>query len=242
VSRIPALDGEPLDEPFAASLRPSRYAVERAHPLAANDGRSFSAVSRATLRFILEPDEAMALLDGKPPPSWRDVVRPYLIGNDLTKDPEQLPSRAVIDFGRRTLDQAMEFPEALEIVRERVKPARDKVRRLTYRRYWWRFTEPLNEMRAAIAPFERYIASPAQAKRIQFSWVGAHVCPSNIVTVFAFDDDYAMGVLSAFARHAWLTAGWSTLEHRTRYTPSTVFVTYPWPPQPTLAQRQACAR
>ena len=96
-------------------------------------------------------------------------------------------------------------------------------------------------MREAIEPFERYIASPAQAKRIQFSWVGKHVCPSNLVTVFAFEDDYAMGVLSAFAHHSWLTAGWSTLEDRTRYTPSTVFATYPWPPQPSPAQRQAIA-
>jgi hypothetical protein len=96
-------------------------------------------------------------------------------------------------------------------------------------------------MREAIEPFERYITCPAQAKRIQFSWMGTGVCPSNLVTVFAFNDDYAMGVLSAFAHHAWLTAGWSTLEDRTRYTPSTVFATYPWPPKPTGAQRDAIA-
>jgi hypothetical protein len=227
----PVLDGKPLDKPIAASLRPWRYAVERSHPLTANDDHAFFGCLPGDLGFLLEPDETAALLDGKPPP-WRDVVRPYLIGNDLTKDPEQRPSRWVIDFGHRTLEQAMQFPEALDIVRQRVKPARDKVRRPSYRQHWWRFKEPLTAMRNAIAPFERYIASPAQAKRIQFSWIAKHVCPSNLVTVFAFDDDYAMGVLSAFAHHAWLTAGWSSLEDRTRYTPSTVFATYPWPPQP----------
>ena len=229
-----------LDEPIAGSLRPKRYAVERATPLAANEGHAFFGCLPGDLGFVLRPEEAEALLDGKPP-AWRDVVRPYLIGNDLAKDPEQRPSRWVIDFGRRTLEQAMEFPEALDIVRERVKPARDKVRRPTYRTYWWRFKEPLKEMREAIAPFERYIASPAQAKRIQFSWMGTSVCPSNLVTVFAFEDDYSMGVLSAFAHNAWLTAGWSTLEDRTRYTPSTVFATYAWPPNPSAAQRDAIA-
>jgi hypothetical protein len=234
------LDGEVIDEPIVASLRPWRYAVERAHLLAANDGRSFFGCLPGDLGFILDAEEAAALLDGKPR-SWRDIIRPYLIGNDLTKDPQQRPSRWVIDFGHRELEQAMEFPEALDIVRQRVKSARDTIRRPAYRRYWWRFKEPLKEMRAAIAPFERYIASPAQAKRIQFSWVGKHVCPSNLVAVFAFDDDYSMGVLSAFAHHAWLTAGWSTLEDRTRYTTSTVFATYPWPPQPSRAQRHAVA-
>ena len=236
----PVLDGRLLDEPIAASLRPWRYAVERARPIAANANRSFFGCLPGDLGFILEPKQASVLLAGKPP-AWRDVVRPYLIGNDLTKDPGQQPSRWIIDFGHRTLEQAMEFPEALEIVRERVKPARDHVRRATYRRYWWRFKEPLREMRAAIAPLERYIASPAQAKRIQFSWVSKDVCPSNLVIVFAFDDDYSMGILSAFAHHAWLTAGWSTLEDRLRYTPSTVFSTYPWPPTPSVAQRQAVA-
>jgi hypothetical protein len=215
----PVLDGDPLDEPIAASLRPRRYAVERAHPLTLNDGRSFFGCLPGDLGFLLESDEAAALLEGKHL-AWRDLIRPYLIGNDLTKDPEQRPSRWVIDFGHRTLEQAMQFPEALELVRQRVKPDRDKVRRPGYRRYWWRFKEPLTAMRKAIEPFERYIASPAQAKRIQFSWVGKHVCPSNLVTVFAFEDDYAMGVISAFAHHSWLTAGWSTLARATRPAPS----------------------
>ena len=78
--------------------------------------RSFFGCLPGDLGFILEPQEALELLEGKPP-EWRDVVRPYLIGNDLTKDPEQHPSRWAIDFGHRTLEQAMQFPEALEIVR-----------------------------------------------------------------------------------------------------------------------------
>jgi hypothetical protein len=63
----------------------------------------------------------------------------------------------------------------------------------------------------------------------------------ELLAEFAFDDDYGIGILSAFAHHAWLTAGWSTLEDRLRYTPSTVFATYPWPPAPSPAQRQAVA-
>jgi len=194
----PTLDGRVLDEPIAASLRPWSTAVERARPLPANRGCAFFGCLPGDLGFVLEPEEARTLLAGKTD-SWRQVIRPYLIGNDLAKDPEQLPSRWVIDFGHRSLDEAMAFPEALAIVRERVKPSRERVRRDSYRRYWWRFKEPLREMRTALEPLQRFIASPAQAKRIQFSWVTKDVCPSNLVTVFAFDNDYAMGVLSGFA-------------------------------------------
>ena len=46
---------------------------------------------------------------------------------------------------------------------------------------------------------------------------------------FAFDDDYSMGVLMSRAHDAWAWAQSSTLETRLRYTPSTVFETFPWP-------------
>lgn len=95
-------------------------------------------------------------------------------------------------------------------------------------------------MRDAIAPLNRYIASPAQAKRIMPSFVPVRVCPSNLVTVFAFEEDYHLGVLGSFAHDRWLRGGWSSLEDRLRYTPSTVFATFPWP-EPSAGQRDAVA-
>jgi hypothetical protein len=50
-----------------------------------------------------------------------------------------------------------------------------------------------------------------KGKRILLSWVDATVCPSNLITVFAFDDDYADGILSSFADQTWLAARWSSL-------------------------------
>lgn len=119
----PVLDGHRLDEPIMSSLRPRRYAVERARPLAGNDGRAFFGCLPGDRGFILQERQARELLADQP---WarREVIRPYLIGNDLTGDPAQQPSRWIIDFGRMSLEQAMEFPEALEIVRREVKPAR----------------------------------------------------------------------------------------------------------------------
>ena len=222
------LDGASIDEPIAGSLRPWSVAVERAAMLPQNEGYAFFGPIPGASGFVLDLEEAAQLLIGKPA-EWRTVVRPYLVGDDLAKDPQQRPSRWIIDFGHRSLEEAQLFPEALDLVRERVKPQRDVVRRETYRRNWWRFSEPLREMRTAIAPLSRYLACPAQAKRILFSWVDPSVCPSNLTTVFAFDDDYAFGILSSAAHQTWLAAGWSTLEDRLRYTPSTVFSSFAWP-------------
>ncbi len=84
-------------------------------------------------------------------------------------------------------------------------------------------------MRAALLGLERCIAGTATGKRPLFTWCEPEWCPSNAVNVFAFDDDYHLGVLSSTAHTAWAWARSSTLETRLRYTPTTAFATFPWP-------------
>jgi len=84
-------------------------------------------------------------------------------------------------------------------------------------------------MRRALSPLPRYIAGVAQGKRILFAWQDPWTCPSNLINVFAFADDYAIGVLSSAIHGDWARAQSSTLEDRIRYTPTSAFETFPWP-------------
>jgi len=84
-------------------------------------------------------------------------------------------------------------------------------------------------MRTALAPLDRYIAGAAQGKRILFAWQAPWTCPSNLTNVFAFADDYAMGVLSSTIHTEWARAQSSTLRVDIRYTPTSAFETFPWP-------------
>ena len=132
----------------------------------------------------------------------------------------------------------MRYPAALALVRERVKPERDANRDKGFREHWWRFGRPRGEMRKAIDGLSRYIAGNAQGKRFLFCWVDHSVCPSNLTNVFAFDDDYAMGVLTSSIHGAWAHSEKSTLEDRPRYTPTSCFETFPWP-QPDERGRES---
>jgi hypothetical protein len=96
-------------------------------------------------------------------------------------------------------------------------------------------------MRQALYGFERYIAALAQGKRIFFAWQEAWTCPSNLTNVFAFSDDYSLGVLSSTIHHEWAKAQSSTLEDRFRYTPTSAFETFPWPDPISDAQREQIA-
>ncbi len=212
---------------ISTRLRESKLAIEEYEPLPENRGRSFQGPIPAG-SFYLDIDEAEMLL-ARPEPAYADVVRPYLIGDDITEEPQQRPRRWIIDFEMRSLEEAAAYPAALQLVRERVKPERDKNNREAYRRNWWRFAEPRPGMRKALAPLSRYIAGNAQGKRFLFAWQEREVCPSNLTNVFALEDDYAMGVLTSVVHQTWAQSEASTLRIDLRYTPTTCFETFPWP-------------
>ena len=59
-------------------------------------------------------------------------------------------------------------------------------------------------------------------------WCEPSWCPSNLTSVFAFDDDCSMGVLSSRIHTVWATDQSTKLETRPRYTTAS-FLTFPWP-------------
>ncbi|MFO7243713.1 MAG: class I SAM-dependent DNA methyltransferase [Actinomycetes bacterium] len=232
------LDGKRVDG-ITPSLTPAFGDEWVPVPLAENKGKCFQGPIPVGDGFVVGAKEAQALL-ARPEADYSSVVRRYVIGDDLAKRPDQSPSRWIIDFATRSLEQATAFPAALDLVRVRVKPERDTNRDKGFREFWWRFGRPRGEMRRAMAELDRYIAGTATGKRLLLGWQSSEVCPSNLVNVFAFDDDYSMGILLSRAHDAWAWAQSSTLETRLRYTPTSVFETFPWP-RPTEAQRTAVA-
>lgn len=169
-----------LDREEVARITPSlrqRAGPESAAALAANSGRSFQGPIPAGDGFVLDRDEAERVL-ARGEASYEEVVRPYLTGEDIADDPAQGPRRYVIDFGMLSLEEASQYPAAIKIVRDRVKPRRDRNRDRGFRTHWWRFGRPRPAMRTAIRDQHRFIAANAQGKRIHFTWQDPATCPS----------------------------------------------------------------
>lgn len=225
---------------ISSSLRSAAAASENPSRLVANSGRSFQGPIPVGAGFVLTADEAGTLLE-RSEADYRRVVRPYLVGDDLANDPGQAARRWIIDFATMPLEKAAAFPAALTVIRERVKLERDGNRDRGFREKWWLFGRPRGEMRVAIASLSRYIAGNAQGKRILFVWCEPTTCPSNLTNVFAFDDDYAMGILTSRCHGEWARTQSSTLRVDIRYTPTSAFETFPWPPSPAPAHRDAIA-
>ena len=189
------------------------------HRLAANAGKSFIGSYVLGMGFVLEPDEAQRLIEKNP--RNKDVLFPYLNGEDLNSRPDQSPSRWVINFFDWPLDRdsapedyegpvAADFPDCLAIVEEKVKPERIKNSRKERRERWWQYAEKCPALYRTIAGMERVLAillhkhqfSPAFVNpdgrflaRLYFHLMVLHVC--NLVPV-----------------HTWAWHGSSTLENR----------------------------
>lgn len=233
------LDGEPVDG-ITPELRIPAHSTGNVAKLKANKGRCFQGPIPVGDGFIITAQEAQKLLH-QTDANYRDVVRPYLIGDDIAENPRQEPRRWIIDFAQKPLEAAAKYPTALTIVRQRVKPGRQTNPRKARRERWWLFGEQAAGMRVALGKNTRFIAGIAQGKRLLLAWANAWTCPSNVTNVFAFEDDYAMGILSSSTHNAWAWSRSSTLKADLRYTPSTVFETFPWPFPATDTQRERIA-
>jgi hypothetical protein len=78
-------------------------------------------------------------------------------------------------------------------------------------------------------------------KRPIFVFLAGEIRPSNLVQSFALPDDYSFGILQSSVHWLWFITKCSKLTERFRYTPESVFDTFPWPQAATVKQIDAVA-
>ncbi|WP_248583034.1 DNA methyltransferase [Nocardioides sp. InS609-2] len=209
--------------------------VWKPKPLRTNAGLCFQGPIPGNKYFIVDSAIATGLI-AEGDADYASVVRPYLDGDDITSEPTQSAMRWTVDFGVLPLEKASAFPRALAIVRDRAKESSSGLKGL-----WWRFHRPRPAMRAALADLPRFPATARHSKRYVLTWCTPEVMATDATNVFAFDDDHSMGVLLSKAHEAWAWSRSSTLETRLRYTPTSVFMTFPFPDPVTDEQRERVA-
>jgi len=223
------LDGKPVD--FISSRLDDEPEAEPKR-LPQNEGKAFIGDYVRGIGFVLEPEEAEALLAKDPRNA--DCLFPYLNGQDLNSHPEQKPSRWVICFHDWDLERARQYPDLLRIVEERVKPERVRLRGpgdKRNREYWWQFGAYRHEMRRAIAPLRRVLVRSRVSELHALAFVPKGYVYGDATVVFAFDDDYHFALLQSSVHEVWLRKQASSLRTDIRYTPTDCFDTFPFPPE-----------
>ena len=230
-----SLDGAPVSS--IHSDLTAGIELTRAQRLATNSGIAFQGVTKVG-DFDISGDVALAMMaQGNPhgrPNSH--VIRRWINGADITQRSRNM---WIIDFGDMSLEQAALYEAPFEHIDAHVRLQRERSRSTISS--WWLHERPRPKMRQALAPLERYIATPKVAKHRFFVWLSTEMLPSNLVIAVASDDDYMIGVLSSSVHELWARQVGSQLREAGSggtYTPTTCFETFPFP-RPTEEQREA---
>jgi hypothetical protein len=208
-----------LTAPGASSGNPYR--------LKANEGKSFQGAIVLGMGFVLEPEQAQALIAKDP--RNREALFPYLNGEDLNSRPDQSPSRWVINFHDWPLEQAESYPGLMQIVREKVKPEREKQNDKGGREVWWRFLRPRPELHATIAKIEQALIIARTSKSVAFVVARKNIVYSENTVIFALERFYDFGVLQSSIHRYWVEEYSSSLKGDQGYRPSDCFETFPFP-------------
>lgn len=224
--------------------------------LKANEGIAFQGSIVLGMGFVLTPDEARRMLDAAPKNA--DVLFPYLNGQDLNSDPEQRPSRWVINFWDWPEERAREYELPWQWIEERVKPERQKLKdtNSTGRRrkqYWWQYGSDAKTLYHAIGrghsferhpdgwdpaaePMDRVLAIATGATKYpSFAAVPNEGIWANSLCLVALEGFDALALLSSNLHMVWAWEHGSSLETRLRYAHGSVFETFPFPPHDASA-------
>lgn len=213
--------------------------------------------------FVITPEHARRLV-AQDARSAR-FMRPYLTGSDLNRNGQ--PSRFVIDVDADDLVAAeLAAPGLVAYLRDAVLPdrqvaaaaeaERNKLARevnpaargnrhdANFLNRWWQLGYRRADMLAELNGLDRYIALSrvaVESRQSPYVFVSTDIRPADALQVFTFDDDYSFGILHSSYHRVYFEERCSKMRVDLRYTPGTVFETFPWPQAPTAETAGAVA-
>ena len=156
-------------------------------------------------------------------------IFPYLGGQEVNSSPTQSFDRYVINFRQMQFNEAERWPDLMTIVREKVKPERDRNKREQRRKYWWRFGETTPALFAALEPLTRCLVAAVVSKHLMFSFQPTDRVFSHKLYVFPLESFTSFAVLQSRVHVLWAWLLSSTMKTDLNYSASDCFATFPFP-------------
>lgn len=198
--------------------------------------------------FLLSPVQARRMLDADPRNA--EVIFPFINGDDLNSDPEQKPSRWVINFWDWPEKKAATYKEPYEWIKENVYLERlGKSKEKSYSdimSMWWLFWRHRPELYHVIgrghhfechpnnwspngALSSKVIAITRVSKTLAFSFVDSNIVFSDATVVFSHNRgrNFALLQSNIHAVFAWQHA--SRLKTDLRYSPTDALEPFVFP-------------
>lgn len=213
---------------ISASLSDAQVSIS-ARPLAETKARYFGTKGTYVhgTGFVLSETVALRFISDDA--ANADVIKPYLVAKDFTTNPDQRPSRWVIDFGTREEEEAKHYAGPFLHIERTVRPQREKLVGQIHEESFWKFWDKRAELYARIAELNKVIVCPEVSKYSVFALVENGCVFSHMVNVVASDSYGAFACLQSSVHGLWAWFQGSTMETRLRYTTSDCLDTFPFP-------------
>ena len=225
------LDGRPVDT-ITAHFEDEKDAGEP-KSLTINASRVFQGSILLGDGFLLATDQAASLCHDSPRNT--DVVRQIINGKDLNGHPAQLPSRWVIDFGSRTLEESQQFVQPFAIVQSLVQPVRATDNRASRRDRWWQHAERATGLYTKLGSMTFCLATARVTKHFAYSMLLTGYVYLNNVYVYTSNCWSDFAIVQSTIHEAWSRKYSMRLEERLQYSPSDCFETFAMPPDDDIA-------
>ncbi|MEG4529767.1 Eco57I restriction-modification methylase domain-containing protein [Microcoleus sp. D2_18a_D3] len=224
------LDEKPVKGITPYLTIPSK-AVGNPHRLATNRNKSFIGLYVLGIGFILTPEEAQELIEKNP--QNKDILFPYLNGQDLNSTPNQSPTRWIINFFDWDFEKASQYPECLQILTERVKPQRDEIiakGNQIHEYDYWKFWDKRPDLHNAITDMKQVLTLSVVNNHLGFTFAPANIVFAHRLVIFPFDNYLFFTLLQSHIHYHWAWNYSSTMRKDINYSPSDCFETFPFPP------------
>lgn len=218
--------------------------------LKSNGDTAFQGSIVLGMGFILKDNEARRISNDSAKNA--EVIFRYLNGQDLNSDPEQRPSRWVVNFFDWPEEKAKLYEMPWDWIEEHVKPERQRkkdgkfVLRNPLPQRWWQYADKRPALYHAIgrgAPFQKHpeswdsdsrtldrvIVAVQTTKHLSVSFQKTDQVFSHMTIVFADDSASLFAFLNSTIHAEWVRKYSSSLETRLRYIPTDCFETFPLP-------------
>jgi hypothetical protein len=209
-------------------------------PLKQNEGKSFQGSIVLGKGFVLEPEEAETIITNNP--KNKDVLFPYLNGDDLNNNPDQSPSRWVINFFDWEERKAKNYPDCYEIVERLVKPERQRwavdkegneiageyALRKPLPEKWWIYGEKRPGLYKELTYLKTVLVVAKTAKYIGVSLVNSKYVLDQSLTIGIYDKFSDLSIIQSSICDQFVKAYGTTMETRFRFNIEAL-ETYPFP-------------
>ena len=232
--------------------------------LESNASFSFQGCITRGIGFVIERELADSFINQDS--TNREVIYPYLNGDDLNSDPMQKPSRWAINFWDWPEEKARDYPLPFQWLEENVKEGRLRrhsdgryVCAEVLRREWWLYEGRRSNLfhligrgnvffnhphgwNGELDTMGEVLVIPRVSKYLVVTLVPNTSIFSDAIIVLVKNDFSYLALLQSNIHEVWVRKHASSLETRLRYTPSDVLETFPFPPLNNCGSLQALGK